>query len=115
MAHISSNCLYLDQQDTNQNHNRTYEAHEVDRETRRKDCKIFIYSIGLICSLIIFAMMFLNIIKFTNVKNNLWSSLVRYLCYFILFIVTILFIYAIAKVRFIVFKFKIILSKSYLN
>ena len=97
MAHISSNCLYLDQQATGQN-NRTYEAIEVDKETRRKDCKIIMYSIGLIFSLIIFAMMFLNIIEFTDIKNNFWSTIVRYTCYFILFIVTMLFIYAIARV-----------------
>ena len=100
MAHITSNCLYLDQQEGGQHQSRTYgEVIEVDRETRRKDCKICIYSMGLICSLVIIAMMFFNIIKFTDIKNNLFSSFVRYICYFILFVVTILFIYAIAKVR----------------
>lgn len=98
MAHITSNCLYLDQQDSGQHQNRTYEVIEVDRETRRKDCKICIYSMGLICSLVIIAMIFFNYIKFTDIKNNVFSSLVRYTCYFILFVVTILFIYAIAKV-----------------
>lgn len=99
MAHITSNCLYLDQQDSGQHQNRTYgEVIEVDRETRRKDCKICIYSMGLICSLVIIAMISFNIIKFTDIKNNLFSSLIRYTCYFILFVVTVLFIYAIAKV-----------------
>jgi len=100
MAHISSNCLYLDQHDTGHENNRTYEVIEVDKETRRKDFKIVIYSTGLACSLIIFAMLFLNVIK-PDIENNLWSTLIKYTCYFILIILVILFIYAIAKVSFI--------------
>lgn len=100
MAHITSNCLYLDQQEGGggQHQNRTYEVIEVDRETRRKDCKVCLYSLGLICSLVIIAMISFNIIQFSDIKNNLFSNLVRYTCYFILFVATILFIYAIAKV-----------------
>ena len=98
MAHISSNCIYLDKQD-NEESCRTYQAIEVDKETRRRDCRICLLSIGLASTVLILALLFLRVLNFEWMQDDgIWARTFRYSCYGLLLLVVVIFVFSIAKV-----------------
>lgn len=100
MATIStSNCLYLDRQDANgTGTDRTYEAFEVDKETRRRDCRICLHTFGLATVIVLFALIYLGIIHFDWFHNGPWAFTFRSALYAVFALLIVIFIYFIAKV-----------------
>lgn len=99
MAAISSNCLYLDRQDAKGGASgRTYEAFEVDKETRRRDCRICLYSLGLAIVVITLALLYLGVFSLDWMVEGDWASTFRCTSYMCLAVLMVVFIYCIAKV-----------------